>query len=188
MNFFLAPEVPHSCYSTGPWGKHKLWSAASLECSDSMLPCFQAWKRARLCGNMLAACVSQVPHSCKEALCVCVYIHVYTYVYMYVYIWLTFTPTSTILTELRFICNAIISKHLLGQLITHRGKSWHAEAQGTLKYECHATTPQNMQVLPSHPNAQTPNHSPSQTAAQQQFCGSWCAPELQASEINDLSA
>lgn len=40
MNFFLAPEVPHSCYSTVPWGKHKLQSAASLDCADSVLPCF----------------------------------------------------------------------------------------------------------------------------------------------------
>lgn len=69
-------------------------------------------------------------------------------------------PAPTILAKLRLICNVIISKHLLGQLTTHRGKSWHAKAQGTLKYECHTTPHKTWNLFPP---TQTPKH---QTRAQ----------------------
>lgn len=89
MNFFPAPEVPHSCYSTVPWGKHKLPSAVSAECGF---------------------CVTLFP---GMETCLVMWQHTSSMCF----------PAPTILAKLRFICNVIISKHLLGQLTTHRGKS-----------------------------------------------------------------
>lgn len=89
MNFFPAPEVPHSCYSTVLWGKHKLPSAVSAE---------------------RGFCVTLFP---GMGTCLVMWQHTSSMCF----------PAPTIPPRLRFICNVIISKHLLGQLTTHRGKS-----------------------------------------------------------------
>lgn len=88
MNFFLAPEVPHSCYSKCPggntsYGVQPHWSV--------LTPCYPVSRH----GNMpvyVATCWQHVFPRCLIAakrLCVCACVHTCIYICIYVCVYMT---------------------------------------------------------------------------------------------------